>query len=42
MGSNEILHGGATWNRAVNRSQMTQGADIMGHDCSYRYSFDDE
>jgi hypothetical protein len=27
---NQLLHGGATWNGAVNRSQMTQGAEIMG------------
>lgn len=27
---NQILHGGATWNGAVNRTQITQGATIMG------------
>lgn len=27
---NQILHGGATWNSAVNRAQITQGATIMG------------
>jgi hypothetical protein len=26
---NQILHGGATWNGAVNRAQITQGATIM-------------
>jgi hypothetical protein len=23
---NQILHGGATWNSAINRGQVTQGA----------------
>lgn len=27
---NQLLHGGATWNSSVNRSQILQGADIMG------------
>jgi len=27
---NQILHGATTWNGAVNRSQITQGAEIMG------------
>jgi hypothetical protein len=27
---NQILHGGATWNSAVNRGQIAQGATIMG------------
>ena len=27
---NQLLHGGATWNSGVNRSQITQGAEIMG------------
>lgn len=27
---NQLLHGGATWNGSVNRSQMAQGAEIMG------------
>jgi Apea-like HEPN len=27
---NQILHGGATWNSAINRGQVTQGAAIMG------------
>ncbi len=28
--SDELLHGGATWNSAVNRGQIAQGAAIMG------------
>ena len=27
---NQLLHGGATWNGNVNRSQISQGAEIMG------------
>ena len=27
---NQLLHGGATWNSSVNRSQISQGAEIMG------------
>jgi len=27
---NQLLHGGATWNSSVNRSQTSQGAEIMG------------
>ena len=27
---NQLLHGGATWNSGVNRSQISQGAEIMG------------
>lgn len=27
---NQIVHGGATWNGSVNRSQMRDGANIMG------------
>jgi hypothetical protein len=27
---NQLLHGGATWNSHVNRSQISQGAEIMG------------
>ena len=27
---NQILHGGATWNSSVNRSQVRDGAAIMG------------
>jgi len=27
---NQLLHGGATWNSAVNRGQIAQGATIMG------------
>jgi len=27
---NQLLHGGATWNSHVNRSQLSQGAEIMG------------
>ena len=27
---NQLLHGGATWNSNVNRSQISQGAEIMG------------
>jgi hypothetical protein len=27
---NQLLHGGATWNSGVNRSQIAQGAEIMG------------
>jgi hypothetical protein len=27
---NQILHGSATWNSAINRGQVTQGATIMG------------
>ena len=27
---NQLLHGGATWNSGVNRSQLSQGAEIMG------------
>jgi hypothetical protein len=27
---NQLLHGGATWNSAINRNQITQGAEIMG------------
>jgi len=27
---NQLLYGGATWNGAVNRSQISQGAEIMG------------
>ena len=27
---NQLLHGGATWNSSINRSQITQGAEIMG------------
>lgn len=27
---NQIVHGGATWNGKVNRSQMNQGADLLG------------
>jgi len=27
---NQLLHGGATWNSHVNRSQLAQGAEIMG------------
>ena len=27
---NQLLHGGATWNSTVNRSQISQGAEIMG------------
>ncbi len=27
---NQLVHGGATWAGAVNREQITQGADIMG------------
>ena len=26
---NQLLHGGATWNSTINRSQITQGAEIM-------------
>ena len=28
---NQLLHGGATWNSSVNRDQISQGAEIMGH-----------
>ena len=28
---NQLLHGGATWNSNINRSQITQGAEIMGY-----------
>jgi len=27
---NQLLHGGATWNSNINRSQISQGAEIMG------------
>ncbi len=27
---NQLLHGGATWNSSINRSQISQGAEIMG------------
>jgi hypothetical protein len=27
---NQIIHGGATWNSAVNRSQVTDGAAVLG------------
>ena len=27
---NQLLHGGATWNSKINRSQISQGAEIMG------------
>ena len=27
---NQVVHGGATWNGSVNRSQMKQGADLLG------------
>lgn len=27
---NQLLHGGATWGSSVNRSQISQGAEIMG------------
>lgn len=27
---NQLVHGGSTWNSAVNRSQITDGAKIMG------------
>jgi hypothetical protein len=27
---NQLVHGGATWNGSVNRSQMKQGADLLG------------
>ena len=27
---NQLLHGGATWNSGINRSQISQGAEIMG------------
>ena len=27
---NQLLHGGATWNGDVNRSQLSQGTEIMG------------
>lgn len=27
---NQLLHGGATWNSSVNRTQISQGAEIMG------------
>ena len=26
---NQLLHGGATWNSNINRSQISQGAEIM-------------
>ncbi|WP_245804625.1 HEPN domain-containing protein [Erythrobacter tepidarius] len=28
---NQLLHGGATWNSAANRSQVRDGAAILGH-----------
>jgi hypothetical protein len=28
---NQVVHGGATWNSSVNRDQIKNGADIMGH-----------
>ena len=28
---NQIMHGGSTWNSSVNRAQVTDGANIMGH-----------
>jgi hypothetical protein len=28
---NQIVHGGSTWNSSVNRGQMKDGANIMGH-----------
>jgi hypothetical protein len=28
---NQIVHGGATWNSGVNRAQMKDGANILGH-----------
>lgn len=28
---NQLMHGGATWQGSVNRDQIKQGADIMGH-----------
>ena len=34
---NQLLHGGATWNSNVNRSQISQGAEI-----AHCYSPDDE
>jgi hypothetical protein len=27
---NQIVHGGATWNSAVNRSQVEDGAKLLG------------
>ena len=27
---NQLLHGGATWNSSINRSQISQGDEIMG------------
>lgn len=28
---NQVVHGGATWNSSINRDQIKNGADIMGH-----------
>jgi hypothetical protein len=28
---NQVVHGGATWNSSVNRSQVRDGANILGH-----------
>ena len=28
---NQGVHGGATWNSGVNRAQMKDGANILGH-----------
>jgi hypothetical protein len=32
---NQLLHGGATWNGAVNRAQITQGADPYHNEDMY-------
>ena len=39
---NQLLHGGATWNGNINRSQISQGAEIKGAGGAHCYSPHDE